>query len=236
MTAIVSQEGKSLIGSRETIVYLLDASGSMSQPMTGIDGKASTRISTLKNALRIMFNKRLEVQGKEGVDMISLVVFSGFGWTGVRTLIPIKILETRDLGNVSSLSATGGTPMKQGLQRAVEMLDTSAEGMARIVLMSDGMPNSEGGGQGGIVKLVREASEDFGIVVDTVGIGTKGLSASSDAGYDADFMKLLASVGKGEFYDFSDGKDAVQRLLAMESERRTLMGNGIMLLPAAGET
>lgn len=224
-----SEEGKSILGSRESIIYVLDRSGSM---QTYLDEKMKSKLNTMKDVLRKMLEQRIRTQaGVERVDKIGLLTFGGQGWSGIKTVLKLRVASNADLALVDEIKAGGNTPMFEGLTRAVEDLDKHAEGLARIVLMSDGVPTGKDKGE--IEDLVRKAAEDYGIILDTVGIGNKKEKRSlyGDIGYDEPFMRKLAEIGKGEFYDFSDEETATERMLQIEAERRALVGHGIFLLP-----
>lgn len=229
---IKKQEGKHILGSRESVVFLIDASGSMSDDMsTDTDSyrNRKSKMDVLKGALHEMLLQRVESQGPDGLDQVSIVSFASSGRSTTHEVLKLKVPVMADLDCIQSLHAAGGTPMLEALRKAVEILDRSAEGLARIVMFTDGKPDGGGSNTEEIKQLVPRASDEYGIVVDTVGIGKK-----DDAGYsfDGELLRELSLLGHGDFYDLSEGSEAIALLKNMESERRALVGHGVFLLSA----
>lgn len=221
MTHIQKQEGKGILGSRECVVFLVDVSGSMGDTMSDLKPK----IQVMQESLRSMLTQRVNTQGSDGFDTIAIVTFGG----GVKIRMDLKVPTLEDVEKLI-LYASGGTPMWEGMKKAIDIIDRNAEGMARIVVFSDGHPSKKES----ILELVKSASDDYGIIVDSVGIGTKRSTQDGDSSwhvslYDQDFMKKIAEFGHGEFFDLSDGSAAVALLGQFESERRTLV-SGVLLL------
>ena len=237
------KEGEDVLLSEETTVYLIDCSGSMNDMMAGSssysdysggdlnpDGEEVNlincrKVTAVKRAMVAMLEAR---QSYPTADKIGIVGFSGSynEQKFSRSLIDPEMVSSDHFKAVASLWATGGTPMYQGFEKAARLL-ADAEGMARIVLISDGEPN-EGYEKDDIRKLVGTFNTDYGFVIDCVGIGIPGKTSA----YDEAFMKDLAKLGSGEFYPVEDLDELTKRLVRMVQERYLLIGEGIKLLAA----
>jgi len=77
-----------------------------------------------------------------------------------------------------------------------------------------------------IINLAKTASDEIGVIIDTVGIG----HATATRDYDELFMIELANAGGGTFYEVETEDQIMGLLKAMESERRELLRDGILLL------
>lgn len=216
------KEGQDVLMSEETTMYVLDTSGSMKDFMGEKASFAGTKLEAMKKAVIAALEQRL-ISG--GVDKLGVVVFGGVGNKGVKLLFKPSIPDKSYIISVRSVCASGLTPMYEALKRAQDILEMS-DGLVRVVLVSDGEPNGVHG-KGDVERLVTCMAQDYGYVIDTVGIGT---DFSLD--YDEIFMKRLASLGEGEFYPVSSADELLSRFLEMERERRSLIGDGIKLLRA----
>jgi len=222
---LVNQEGLATLMSEETLIFLLDCSGSMSHPFG-----STTRIGALKRALKSTIIDRINSSSEDHMGFI------GFGLTDPSDYTDISVLQEPGpvfRGSekvVSRLKASGSTPMKAALERGFEQLDDYAEGMGRLVLMSDGQPNEH---KEDILEMVAEMHEETGFIVDTIAIG--GSVIGKWSGADSNFMREVAKAGGGEFYECESPEKLTLRMSEMEAERRTLIGQGVLMLQAAPE-
>jgi len=218
-----SEEGSVSLLSEEVLIFILDCSGSMNSSM------GSTRkFGAMLKAAEKMLKERVKVQDSSQ-DIVGVLAFGvgGYGWGSeddIKLVAFPGIVTDKMCEDVAALRCGGGTPMYRALKKAFDILDQSARGLGRIVLLSDGEPTD--GGKDTILHYVKNICEETGFVVDTVGIG----DANTGYTYDKTFMEMLAKNGGGEFYECDEADALAARLLEMESERRVLIGKGILLL------
>lgn len=141
-----SKEGVEAMGGSEDTLFLLDLSGSMNDENDGVKA-TETKHAILMEAMEQMLRERLSVQGDTG-DRTGVIRFGG------KDGLPQTTDEERDVGMVFPLASVteytiarlhsikpgGGTPMFKALKLAIEHLDRSARGLARLVIISDGQP------------------------------------------------------------------------------------------------
>jgi len=214
---LVSKEGKGLLFSEETAVYLVDDSGSMGDNM--VYGQLVRKHKALLNALNVMMDVREEFPT---TDRLGFVHFGGSeGWL----LKPTTYSLDQRLA-IDKSRCSGGTPMLPAIKLAAKEL-LNFEGMLRMVVISDGEPNL-----GGEKKDVLEAGvtlfNEVGIIIDTVGIGVPGATSA----YDEEFMTRLADLSGGQFFPAADPEELRKLLQRMARERGMLLGAGIKQLPA----
>ncbi|MDC8003092.1 VWA domain-containing protein [Aureisphaera galaxeae] len=92
------------------------------------------------------------------------------------------------LNKVSSLWASGGTNMSQGLQLAYGLLPQFDRQKATFILVSDGLPNNANE----VVNLVVQNPQ---IDINTIGVGN---------GYDEHLLRQIASNSNGKFFPADD--------------------------------
>jgi Ca-activated chloride channel family protein len=156
------------------IVVVLDHSGSMSG-------------SKIRDAQRAVH----ELIGTlSPTDRFSLVPFS----SGARTLVDLSaatpVAKRSWTSTVNRLGAGGGTNMTAGLAMGSSVHETSMGRAQRLVLISDGQPNTEAG----LRDLAMQSARN-GVPLTTVGIGD---------GYNDPLMRGLADAGTGGFYYAED--------------------------------
>lgn len=215
------KEGEDVLLSEEETVYLVDGSGSMCETI-GYDGDVSvTKCEAVRKAMTAMMDARLSYAT---ADKAGIVVFGVNGRSMTEVVAPLEVVSHNHVASISRIGAGGGTPMFQGLEKAAAML-SNANGLARIVLMSDGEPN-EGYNKPDIIGLVRKLSKQYGFIIDTVGIGVPEKTHS----YDEQFMKDMANEGAGQFFPIDNVEELVKLLKKTAIERKALFGDGIKLL------
>lgn len=226
---LVKSEGESVLLSEETTIYAIDVSGSMDELLSRKAEKAGLlnlndkKIEAVRTALSAMLNAR---QSYTSADKLGVVTFGGNVRDYATTVIAPSPMSTKHFDTLGSIHADGGTPMFQGLKKSAEELK-DAEGLVRILLITDGEPNS-GYEKKDVLELINEMHQDYGFVIDTLGIGIPGQTSS----YDETFLKTAAKLGGGEFYPVEDIDALIKRLVEQVRERQLYIGSGIKLLQA----
>ena len=163
----------------ETLILLIDTSGSMMEYISGIE-----KMNAAKNAVReFIRSKFLMGQG----DRIGIVSFGERAMLIERCSMNYEHLENR----IDALMPNGATAMFEGITMAIDNLGTGG-GAKRIVLLTDGMPTTTG--KMAIINLARQAAGKR-IVIDTVGVGTPFDFMS----YDEMLLRRIASITGGTF-------------------------------------
>jgi len=163
----------------ETLLLLIDTSGSMGDFVTGIMKMDATR-----NAVREFIRSKFLMS--EG-DKIGIVSFGQFATVVERPTTNYEYLENR----ANILMPNGATAMHEGMSLAIDVLSFS-EGAKRIVMLTDGVPTTTG--KMAIISLAKIAAEKH-IVIDTVGVG----SPFDLMGYDEMLLKRIAAITGGTF-------------------------------------
>ncbi len=172
---------------RAHLVFLVDVSGSMSDP---------DKLPLAKEALH-----RLVGSLREG-DTVALVTYAGS--TGV-------VLEPTDVSRawrihraIDSLGAGGSTAMASGLQLAYELAarNLGPGSVARIIVLSDGDANVGPVDSETMLKMNRPQIEE-GVTLTTVGFG--------QGNYQDETMEQLADRGNGNYY-YVDSVDEAERI------------------------
>ena len=149
------------------VVLVIDRSGSM----------GGDKMEDAKQAAHSLVN----LLGTD--DRVAVVSFSD----GARIDSPLAEGDWKTVGAIRALSAAGGTEMQAGLQQAISLVAEPTPGRARrVILLSDGQPNT----RGGLPELAHRAAQ-LESPLTTVGIG---------ADYDVELMQQLADAGTGNFY------------------------------------
>jgi Ca-activated chloride channel homolog len=136
-------------------------------------------------------------------DRFSVVAFS----SGARVLVPRTTMGSSQMSQIRdavlSLSASGGTNMSHALSVGGEQAQSlySSQHTNRILLLSDGKPDS----QHGLTDQVRALAQQ-GILTTTLGIGR---------GYNEDLMAELADAGLANYYFVLNPSD-MQRIFQTE--------------------
>jgi Mg-chelatase subunit ChlD len=217
-------EGDDVLLSEETTIYLIDNSSSMHYILGNYESQQISKLDAVKMAVKAMLEARL---GYASADKVGIIAFTSRAENYTNTLMEPKVAEPDHMKVVEQLCAAGGTPMYQGFEAAARQL-ADAQGLVRIVLLSDGEPN-EGYRKSDVRGLVQKLSKEYGFIVDTVGIGLPGQTTE----YDEAFMKQLAADGMGEFYPIDDANELKKLLVQFTKERKQLLGTGVKLLGSA---
>lgn len=199
------------------IVLVLDASGSMSDPMGR--GDSTKRIDALKAAANSFIDKIAESNGKIADESqrhrVSIVKFSGDktnkvgndtyrsgGYTYNYSQV-MKTMTTVDSTGATSLKSTvnlirpaGATQADYGLELASSQLVSNGRPGATkvVVFFTDGAPTSTNGFESGVANFAVRAAKsmkDSGTTIYTIGIFS-GANPSDD-GRENSFMNAVSS-------------------------------------------
>lgn len=200
------------------IVLVLDASGSMDDPMGR--GDSTKRIDALKAAANSFIDKIAESNGKIADESqkhrVSIVKFSGNktdnvgnhtyrsgGYTYNYSQV-MKTMTTVDASGKDSLKSTvnsirpaGATQADYGLELASSQLASSGRAGATkvVVFFTDGAPTSTNGFESGVANSAVSAAEsmkDSGTTVYTIGI-FNGANPADTSGRENSFMNAVSS-------------------------------------------
>jgi len=163
----------------ETLMLLIDTSGSMADFISGI-----MKMEAAKNAVREFVRSKFLMQHGDRIGIIS------FGeWASVieKPSQNYEHLENR----VDVLLPNGSTAMFEGMRMAIDGISATG-GAKRIILLTDGIPTTTG--RMSIINLAREAAQRH-IVIDTVGVG----SPFDFMAYDEPLLRKIAAITGGTF-------------------------------------
>ncbi|RKY00224.1 MAG: hypothetical protein DRP54_05880 [Spirochaetes bacterium] len=179
-TALMAKIGDEIeIIPPESIVLLIDTSGSMGDFVSGI-----VKIDAAKDALReFIRSKFLMAQG----DRIGIVTFGEFATVVEGLSTNYEHLENRS----QTLVPNGATAMYEGMKLSIDML-SGLSGVKRIVMLSDGVPTTTG--RMAVIQAAKDAASK-NVVIDTVGVG----SPFDLMGYDEWLLKRIAEITGGTF-------------------------------------
>jgi Ca-activated chloride channel family protein len=193
------------------VVLVLDTSGSMS----------GQKLADAKRAAHSLLNQLGES------DRAAIVGFDGtaqLAWS-------LQPVTARAHHAVDRLGGGGSTNMIGGLQTGFEAMGGATSGRSRrVVLLSDGHPDSAAGLEGLAQRFAQRASP-----LTTVGIGSD---------YDPQLMQTLADAGTGNFYwagpnmaldqVFADEFRAARFRFASDTRLRGRLGEGVLLTGVSG--
>ena len=163
----------------ETLMLLIDTSGSMMNYISGIQ-----KMDATKNAVCEFIRSKF-LMGQE--DRIGIVSFGEAAAIIEECSTNYEHLENR----IDALRPNGATAMFEGMTMAMDSLGKGG-GAKRIVLLTDGMPTTTG--KMAITNLAKQAAAQS-IVIDTVGVGTPFDFMS----YDEMLLRRIASITGGTF-------------------------------------
>lgn len=163
----------------ETILLLIDSSGSMADYISGV-----MKMEATKNAVREFIRSKFLM---DHGDQIGIVSFGEFATIVEKPTVKYEYLESR----VDNLSPNGATAMFEGISLSLDVLSLTG-GLKRIVLLTDGVPTTTG--RVSIISLAKKASSKQ-VVIDTVGVG----SPFDFMGYDEFLLKRIAAITGGTF-------------------------------------
>ncbi len=163
----------------ETLMLLIDTSGSMMNYISGIQ-----KMDATKNAVREFVRSKFLMRQE---DRIGIVSFGEAAAIIEECSTNYEHLENR----IDAVRPNGATAMFEGMTMAMDSLGKGG-GAKRIVLLTDGMPTTTG--KLAITNLAKQAAVQS-IVIDTVGVGTPFDFMS----YDEMLLRRIASITGGTF-------------------------------------
>ncbi len=180
------------------VVLVLDTSTSMGPSSWGggvVSADGKTKLDLLKSTARKI------VQNLTEDDQIAIVSYNS---------ISEVVLKRTNCGNkghilnsIDALQPTGSTNMSAGLFDGFSQVDESFNGVVRLMLLSDGLPNQGVTGSKELIKIMKTC--DSKATVSTFGFGTNA---------DQDLLADMAKAGAGNYY-FIDSED-IQDIFARE--------------------
>ena len=163
----------------ETLILLIDTSGSMADFLSGM-----VKMDAAKDAIReFIRSKFLMNQG----DKIGIVSFGEISTVLEKPSTDYEYLENR----ANALTPNGATAMYEGMGLSIDLLSPLA-GAKRIIMLTDGVPTTTG--RFAIINLAKKAASKH-IVIDTVGVG----SPFDIMGYDEVLLRRIAAITGGTF-------------------------------------
>jgi Ca-activated chloride channel homolog len=206
------------------IVMVLDVSTSMLAEDFKIGGTQTNRIEVVKSVARDFIERRSN-------DRIGIVIFSG------RPYILSPITWDHDwcinrLDEVKAGMIEDGTAIGSALASAVNRLRESKAQSKVIVLLTDGMNNA-----GQIMpEAAAEAAKAMGVIVYTVGAGSKGLVPypgfdpfgrkiyqAIKVDLDETLLKKIASTTRGRYFRATDAQSLSDIFHQIDRLAKTLM-------------
>ncbi|MHC4811608.1 MAG: vWA domain-containing protein [Planctomycetota bacterium] len=167
----------------KNLVFLLDVSGSMDEPM---------KLPLVKQAMKKL------VTGLGDRDTVAIVTYAG------QSRIALTPTSCRDktpiLDCLNGLAAAGSTNGEGGIQKAYELAQNRfhREHMNRVILVTDGDFNVGISERDQLVELI-EKQRDSGVFLTVVGVGTGNLRD--------DRMSSLAKHGNGQYLYLDSGSE-----------------------------
>ncbi|MDH4228932.1 MAG: VWA domain-containing protein [Nitrospirota bacterium] len=179
----------------ETLVLLIDASGSMDEPL----GMFTSKMKATREAIRRLLRSKAHAREHDLVGLVS------FGEECELLSAPSPDFLGLE-AHATAINACGRTAMFEGLEYTLETLST-AGGLKRVILLSDGCPTSTGSD---LVLELAFRAKLAGVVIDTVGVGRRE-SKKSRISYDEALLRRIADITGGKFA-------TVHEVKALESE------------------
>ncbi len=157
------------------LVFLIDVSGSMSQP---------NKLPLLKQSMKML------VEQLDKNDRVSIVVYAGADSIALQPTMGDRKAEIDQA--IDSLSAGGSTYASHGILTAYELAERTRmpKGNNRVILASDGDFNVGVTSRGELTRLIEEKRQS-GIYLTVLGFGM--------GNYHDDTMEVLADKGNGNY-------------------------------------
>jgi Mg-chelatase subunit ChlD len=194
----------------ETLVLLIDASGSMDEYL----GFLKSKMDATREAIDRLIAGKARARER---DLVGVVTF------GEECELVSEPLDDFDLltSRARNVRAYGRTAMFEGLAYTLELLE-EAHGLRRIILLSDGCPTTTGSD---LVLNLAGKARGMGVVIDTIGVGGGG--HGREVSFDEALLRAVAELTGGKF-------SHVHEVRALEAEME-LLGEAkkIPLLTAA---
>jgi Mg-chelatase subunit ChlD len=195
----------------ETLVLLIDASGSMDEGL----GFMKSKMDATREAIDRLIAGKARARER---DLVGVVTFGE-----ECTLVSEPLADMAELGRrARGLRACGRTAMFEGLAYTLDVLE-EAGGLRRVILLSDGCPTTTGSAL--ILDLAAKA-RGMGVVIDTIGVGAgvRGHRVS----FDEELLRGIATITGGRFSHVHEVRDLEEEfeLLGDAKRVRLLAGGG----------
>jgi Ca-activated chloride channel family protein len=174
------------------LVFLLDVSGSMSDP---------DKLPLVKTAMRML------VDTLSAEDRVAIVVYAGASGLVLPSTPGSRKADIQHA--IAELRPGGSTNGAAGIQLAYQVANEGfiKNGINRVILATDGDFNVGVTSQGELIRLIEEKRER-GIFLSVLGVGTGNLKDST--------MEKLADRGNGN-YSYLDSLHEARRVLIAEA-------------------
>lgn len=202
------------------VVVVLDKSGSM----------AGDKIEHARSATRAL----VDLLGHD--DRFALITYDDHAQFTIGSQFANAHAKSTWRRAIDRVGARGSTNMSEGIDAAImELEGIAAPGRAaRVILISDGLPNRGDATVAGLIRRARgAASREF--VLTSVGVGED---------FNESLMTALADAGTGNYYYLQNGNslaevfmqefDSAGRTVASGLEIKIDLGPGVKLIDAAG--
>lgn len=171
------------------MVMVIDRSGSMTDSAGGVG------ISNLDNAVRAA---EVAVDNLNDPDYVGILTFDDqYKWQ-----VPLRLADDKTAikDEIKRISDGGGTTIKPALQEAVRVLSGSEASIRHIVLLTDGMGETDN-----FADVISDCT-DSDITLSTVAVGDSS---------DTRLLRYLADQCSGRYY-YSDESSDIPRIFAQE--------------------
>ena len=193
--ALIGLQARRLPAARtppRNLVFLLDVSGSMSDP---------DKLPMVKTAMRMLADTLT------AEDKVAIVVYAGSSGVALPSTPGDRKTEIQKA--IADLEASGSTNGAEGIRLAYDVAAKSflEGGINRVILATDGDFNVGVTSQGELVRLIEE-QRTRGVFLSVLGVGTGNLKDST--------MEMLANRGNGN-YAYLDSLHEARRVLVAEA-------------------
>lgn len=186
----------------ETLVLLIDASGSMDESL----GFMKSKMSATSEAIGRLLNSKAKSKER---DLVGLVTFGEECELVSEPTDDFDLLIRRSRG----IATCGRTAMFEGLEYTLELLEESA-GLRRAILLSDGCPTTTGDGL--VLELALKA-KSMGVVIDTIGVGG---GAKQKISYDELLLRRISEITGGKFTPVSKVRALEEELVSLSDSKK----------------
>lgn len=188
----------------ETLVLLIDASGSMDEPL----GFMKSKMGATREAIDRLLKSKEKARER---DLVGVVTF------GEECELVCEPSDdfTRLGRGVRGINPCGRTALFEGLEYTLELL-AEANGLRRAILLSDGCPTTTGDG---LVLELAYRARGLGVVIDTVGVGgrTRGKKKIS---YDERLLRRISEITGGKFTPVNEVKALEEEFVMLSDSKK----------------
>jgi len=194
----------------ETLVLLIDASGSMEESL----GFRTSKMRATREAIGRLLESKQKAKER---DLVGLVTF------GEECDLVSEPSDDFDRlsRQVAKIRPEGRTAMFEGLAYTLELLE-DAGGLRRTILLSDGCPTTTGGNL--VLELAYKAKQ-MGVVIDTIGVGRD--DPKHPISYDEPLLRRIADLTGGKFTPVGEVRVLEEEFLTLsEAKKIPLLTDG----------